>query len=226
MQKDRVEMVRVIARKYKLNSPKVLSVMRIVPRHKFVPITQRVHAHEDHPVDIGYGQTMSQPCTVAFMTHLITDLIFTLKFNLKNNNTKVLEIGTGSGYQAAILSYFFNKVYSVEIVPKLAKSAKTKLRKLGYGNVFVKRGSGKLGWWEESPFDAIIVTAGVKEVPQELFVQLKTGGLLLAPVGKKREKTMTRYIKTSRDTFRIEKFGKFLFVPFVESKQFTVKDQN
>ena len=207
-------MTRLISRKYRLNSPKVLSVMEIVHRHKFAPKALQDIAYKDCPIDIGYGQTMSQPYTVAFMTHLILGS----KSRLQGGKTKVLEIGTGSGYQAAILSFFFDEVYTVEIVPELAKSAKDKLKKLGYDNIFVKNMSGKLGWKEEAPFDAIMITAGVKKVPQELFAQLKMGGVLLAPVGEVRDKVMTRYTKKSKISFKIEKFGTFLFVPFVEDE--------
>lgn len=212
MLKDRLEMVRVIREEYKLDSPKVLAVMRIVPRHGFISKELKDVAYKDCPVDIGYGQTMSQPYTVAFMTHLV------LNQKVRTDRTRVLEVGTGSGYQAAILSLLFDEVYTLEIVPELASAAKTKLKKLGYKNVDVEKGNGESGWKEKSPFDAIIITAGIKKIPQELFKQLKTGGVLLAPVGDTRNKVMTRYIKKSDTKFKTETFGTFLFVPFMESK--------
>lgn len=211
MPKDRLEMIRVIREKYKLDSPKVLAVMRVVPRHNFAPKDLKGVAYKDCPVDIGHDQTMSQPYTVAFMTHLV------LEGAIKTDRTRVLEVGTGSGYQAAILSYLFDEVYSLEIVPELAGEAKTRLEKLRYKNVYVKKGSGVSGWREKSPFNAIMVTAGIDKVPQELFKQLKTGGVLVAPVGPTRNKIMTKYTKKSGTKFKIEEFGTFLFVPFVES---------
>jgi protein-L-isoaspartate(D-aspartate) O-methyltransferase len=135
--------------------------------------------------------------------------------------TKLLEIGTGSGYQASVLSNFFSEVYTVEIIPKLAEGARTVLARLGYTNVFVKEGSGEWGWNDKSPFDAIIVTAGMKKVPQELFDQLKVGGILIAPVGEGKEKTMTRFTKRELGTkeMKREEFGTFSFVPFVQGSR-------
>ncbi len=216
-------MVRVIEESYRLRSLEVSDVMMKVPRHRFAPYKYWDISYDDCPIDIGYGQTMSQPYTVAFMTHLALDL----KRKTQNKkiakriakNGKILEIGTGSGYQAAILSYFFDEVYTLEIVPQLTNQAGKIIEKLGYKNVFIKSGSGILGWKEHSPYDAIMITAGVEKVPEELFAQLKNGGVLIVPVGEGRNKVMTRYIKSNgakQADFQTETFGVFHFVPFVE----------
>lgn len=199
------DMILDIKEKYNLDAPKVFSAMLSVPRQEFVPSQFQDLAHDDMAVSIGFGQTISQPYTVAFMTHLL-DL---------RGNEKVLEIGTGSGYQAAILSRLAGKVYTLEIVPGLVKRAKETFKKLGFKNIEVKRGSGEFGWRQEAPFDAIIVTAGLEEIPQELFGQLKDGGVLIAPVGVGQDKTMTRFIKKEGKINRQE-YGIFHFVPFIE----------
>src|SRR3989344_8902327 len=155
----RQRMVGEIRKKYLLSAPRVFSAMLKVPREEFVPSQYRESAYEDGPISIGHGQTISQPYTVAFMTNLL---------NLKGDE-KVLEIGTGSGYQAAILSLLAKKVYTIEIIEELAEKAQKTLKKLGYKNVEVRAGSGEWGWKEEAPFDAILITAGVEKVPLELF---------------------------------------------------------
>jgi protein-L-isoaspartate(D-aspartate) O-methyltransferase len=212
------EMVDEIKKRYGLKSPKVLSVMLQIPREKFAPRKYKDIAYRDGPVPIGYDQTMSQPYTVAFMTHL---LISGKKFSSAKvtEDWRVLEIGTGSGYQAAILSKLAKEVYTIEIVEGLAKKAKKTLKRLGYDNVHVKVGSGQWGWEEAAPYDAIIVTAGVeKKVPRKLFDQLKEGGVLVAPVGSGYNKTMTKFIKMKGGRIKKEKHGVFHFVPFVEEK--------
>ncbi len=202
---DAERMVWEIKTKYALNSPKVLSAMLLVPRDKFAPSKFRHLSYDDRPVPIGFGQTMSQPYTVAIMTHLL---------GLKGGE-KVLEIGTGSGYQAAILSILAKRVFTIEIISQLAKQAREKLKKLGYKNVKVKWGRGELGWKSKAPFDAILITAGVsKKVPASLFEQLKMGGVLVAPVGEGYDKTMTKYKKTKKG-IRKSEHGIFNFVPFV-----------
>lgn len=222
---------------YGLKSPEVLDVMVKIPRHEFVAKKYNKLAYSDQPLDIGYGQTMSQPYTVALMTHLVTEIpISNFQFPHKTQKLKkVLEIGTGSGYQAAILSGLFNKVYSIEIVPQLAKRASVVLKNLGYKNIFIKSGSGETGWKDNAPYDAIIITAGVRSVPEELFFQLKKEGILIAPVGEGKDKTMTKFtkinsklqitnnksklnckaIKISKSEYLTETFGTFHFVPFV-----------
>ena len=153
--------------------PAVLQVMRTVPRHEFVPAEERRLAYEDMPVPIGYGQTISQPFIVALMTDLL---------DLKLGAT-VLEIGTGSGYQAAVLSPLAERVFTVEIVPELGASARAVLQRLGYGNVETKVGDGYYGWPEAAPFDGIVVTAAASQIPPPLIEQLKPGGRMVIPIG-------------------------------------------
>ena len=131
----------------------------------------------------------------------------------------MLEIGTGSGYQAAVLSYLFKKVYSIEIIPELANKARTRLKKLGFKNIEVRAGSGEWGWAERAPFDAIIITAGLKKNgPHELLDQLKVGGVMVAPIGKGHDKVMTKFTKAKGGRLEKDQHGIFHFVPFVEEK--------
>jgi protein-L-isoaspartate(D-aspartate) O-methyltransferase len=169
----RAEMIREQLRARDIRDPRVLDVMSRVPRHVFVPDEQRAGAYEDHPLPIGHGQTISQPYIVAFMTQA-------LKVEADHN---VLEIGTGSGYQAAVLAELAKEVYSIEIVAPLGERARATLESLGYKNVHVRIGNGYLGWPEHAPFDRIMVTAAPVEVPQALVDQLKIGGLMAIPVG-------------------------------------------
>ena len=156
-----------------IESEVVLDAMHKVKRHLFVDSALEKYAYQDGPLPIGYDQTISQPYIVAIMTE---------KLDL-NKNSKVLEIGTGSGYQAAILAEIVLEVYTIEILEPLADIAKNRLNELDYNNVFVKCGDGYLGWPEEEPFDAIIVTAAPKEIPERLIKQLKVGGKMVIPVG-------------------------------------------
>lgn len=151
----------------------VLSAMRKVPRQEFVPEKMKKYAYEDTPLEIGEDQTISQPYIVALMTELL---------GLKGGE-KVLEIGTGSGYQAAILAEIVKEVYTIEIIKSLADSAEERLKRLGYKNITVKWGDGYQGWKEHAPFDGIIVTAAPDHIPQPLIDQLKIGGRLVIPVG-------------------------------------------
>ncbi len=157
-----------------VSDPRVLAAMRKVPRHEFVPEEYRDLAYRDTPLPIGYGQTISQPYIVAYMTE---------QLHIGKEDT-VLEIGTGSGYQAAVLAELASEVYTIEIIPELAERAKKTLRRLGYNNVHVRIGDGYKGWPEHAPFDAIILTAAPPRVPQPLLDQLKEGGRLIAPVGE------------------------------------------
>jgi len=151
----------------------VLKAMEKVPRHRFVPEQIRHLAYSDRPLPIGMEQTISQPAIVAYMTET-ADV---------SKKEKVLEIGTGSGYQAAILGEVAGEVYTIEIIPELAEGARRVLGELGYKNVFVKAGNGYLGWPEHAPFDAIVVTAAPDEIPQALVDQLAVGGKMIIPVG-------------------------------------------
>jgi protein-L-isoaspartate(D-aspartate) O-methyltransferase len=151
----------------------VIDVMERVPRHEFVPLEYRGQAYADHPLPIGHGQTISQPYIVALMTQLL---------QLKPT-FRVLEVGAGSGYQAAILGELCERVYTVEIIPELAASAKERLKRLGFENVHVKQADGYYGWEEHAPYDAIIVTAAPENVPPPLVAQLGDGGRLVIPVG-------------------------------------------
>lgn len=170
---ERERMVRDQIQQRGIRNPHVLRVMRATPRHLFVPERVRDQAYEDHPLPVGYGQTISQPYIVGLMTELLAPA----------KDSRVLEIGTGSGYQAAVLAPLVKHVYTIEIVPELARSASALLAKLGYKNVTVRWGDGYKGWPEEAPFDRIILTAAPPELPKALLDQLKPGGRLVAPVG-------------------------------------------
>jgi len=153
--------------------PEVMRVMGKVPRHEFVPLNLKSHAYENRPLPIGYGQTISQPYIVALMT----DLLETAPGH------KVLEIGTGSGYQAAVLAELVGRVYSIEIIPELAQEAQARIKRLGYGNIEIRQGDGYYGWEDQAPFDGIIVTAAGSHIPPPLVQQLKPGGKMVIPVG-------------------------------------------
>ncbi|HEX5491727.1 MAG TPA: protein-L-isoaspartate(D-aspartate) O-methyltransferase [Candidatus Udaeobacter sp.] len=154
---------------------RLLAAMTKVPREEFVPVNARADAYQDRPLPIGYEQTISQPYLVAFMTEQLRP----------QQSDRVLEIGSGSGYQAAILAELVANVYTVEIVEPLAKTAEATLRRLGYTNVHMRVGDGYKGWPEEAPFDAIIVTCAPDKVPQPLIDQLKDGGRMVIPVGER-----------------------------------------
>jgi protein-L-isoaspartate(D-aspartate) O-methyltransferase len=157
-----------------VSDERVIKAMNDVPRHLFVKESLRDLAYADGPLPIGHNQTISQPYIVAYMTEILQP----------DTHHIVLEVGTGSGYQAAILSKLVNHVYSIEIIPELGKEAANRLDKLGYDNVTVKIGDGYNGWEEHSPFDRIIVTAAPEQIPKKLVDQLKSGGLMVLPVGK------------------------------------------
>lgn len=161
----------------RVHDPRVVSAMREVPRHRFVPPERQGDAYEDRPLPIGHGQTISQPSLVAFMTQ-----------ELETRPTdRVLEIGTGSGYQAAILSRLVGEVFSVEIVPSLAERAARVIRELRYENVRIRCGDGHAGWPEAAPFDSILVACAPESVPGPLVAQLREGGRLVVPVGPQSE---------------------------------------
>jgi protein-L-isoaspartate(D-aspartate) O-methyltransferase len=201
----RARMVDEQIRARDITDPRVLEAMGRVPREQFVPALNRGSAYADHPLSIGYGQTISQPYIVAWMTEALR----------VTPRSRVLEIGTGSGYQAAVLAELAGEVYTIEIVEPLARSAADTLAALGYRNVEVRHGDGYKGWPEKAPFDGIIVTAAPDHVPQPLVDQLKVGGRMVIPVGGQRElQQMTVISKTSsgiisRETIPVR------FVPLV-----------
>ncbi|MCD6365394.1 MAG: protein-L-isoaspartate(D-aspartate) O-methyltransferase [Planctomycetes bacterium] len=171
---DRNKMAQTIKRSYGLADETILAAMRAVPRHEFVPTRLSRRAYDDSPLPIGYGQTISQPYIVAEMTRR-------LKLSPKS---RVLEIGTGSGYQAAVLTEFTPHVYTIEIVKKLARAAGQRLKRLGYTTVNVRAADGYYGWPERGPFDAIIVTCAAGQIPPPLLKQLAPGGRMIIPVGR------------------------------------------
>jgi protein-L-isoaspartate(D-aspartate) O-methyltransferase len=188
-----------------IKNPDVLRAMRTVPRHNFVLEKFLSQAYDDHPLPIGYGQTISQPYIVALMTELL---------ELEQGDV-VLEIGTGSGYQAAILAELgFVDVYSIEIVPELAESAAERLHELGFKGVIVKQADGYYGWPEEGPFDAIVVTAAPDHLPAPLAKQLKEGGRLVIPIGPPGGyQTLWKFVKEEGE-IRAYNLGGVAFVPF------------
>lgn len=173
MTAKRLRMVETQIRKRGIKDPRVLGALETVPRHHFVPAEAIEYAYDDHPLRIGEGQTISQPYIVALMTETAA---------LKPTD-RVLEIGTGSGYQAAVLSMLVEAVYTIEIVEELGRAADNRLNGLGYDNVYVRIGDGYKGWPEKAPFDAILVTAAPDEVPPALIDQLAEGGRMVIPVG-------------------------------------------
>jgi protein-L-isoaspartate(D-aspartate) O-methyltransferase len=188
---------------------RVLEAMRRVPRHLFVPDKERPYAYDDSPLPIGEGQTISQPYIVAYMTEAL---------DLKRTD-KVLEIGTGSGYQAAVLAEIVERVYSIEIVPSLAERAKRTLASLGYGSVEVRQGDGYKGWPEQAPFDAIIVTCAPNEVPEELKAQLAEGGRMIIPVGRAGSvQTLVKAVKR-HGVLQLSEEMAVRFVPMVRQKR-------
>ncbi|MED5219120.1 MAG: protein-L-isoaspartate(D-aspartate) O-methyltransferase, partial [Candidatus Neomarinimicrobiota bacterium] len=185
----------------------VLDVMRSVERHNFVPENYRDRAYSDGPLPIGHGQTISQPYIVAFMTEQLQI----------SSQHKILEIGTGSGYQAAILGELAKHVFTIEIIPELAEGAKNILNHLSYKNITVRAGDGYKGWPEEAPFERIMVTAAPTEVPQELIDQLAPGGRMILPVGAQ---FLVQYLwvieKDDQGTVTKEKILPVRFVPMVK----------
>ena len=187
-------------------NPRVLDAMRTVPRHLFMPGHGVASAYRDMPLPIGHGQTISQPTVVALMTQAL-DL---------HGTEKVLEIGTGSGYQAAILSLLVGSLFTIEIVAPLGHAAKERLANLGYANVTVRVGDGYLGWPEQAPFDRIILTAAPPEMPAALVQQLADGGTIVAPVGEG-EQDLVRWTKRG-DTLDKKVLGAVRFVPMVPGR--------
>ncbi|RME69163.1 MAG: protein-L-isoaspartate(D-aspartate) O-methyltransferase [Nitrospirae bacterium] len=187
-----------------ITDQRVIDAMLRVPRHRFVPEEELPRAYEDMALPIGYGQTISQPYMVAIMTELLS----------LQGDEKVLEIGTGSGYQTAILAELSKEVHSVERIPELAERAKKTLDELGYKNVRIYLSNGTLGLPEEAPFDRILVTAGAPEVPTPLIEQLKEGGILVCPVGTRYSQQLVRLKKTPQGP-EITYHTMCLFVPLI-----------
>jgi protein-L-isoaspartate(D-aspartate) O-methyltransferase len=206
---ERERMVRTQLETRDITDARVLAAMRKVPRHEFVPEGVVAHAYEDTPLPIGHDQTISQPYIVALMTQW-ADV---------QPNERVLEVGTGSGYQAAVLAEVAKDVYSIEIVEPLAREGERTLKRLGYGRVHVRQGDGYRGWPDAAPFDAIVVTAAPPKVPQPLLDQLAPGGRLVIPVGKG-----VQELEVHRRTdagIRVERVAPVRFVPMTGEAQQT-----
>lgn len=186
--------------------PDVIRALREVPRHLFVLPASAKHAYEDYPLPIGHGQTISQPYIVAYMTEAA---------QLKSHD-RVLEIGTGSGYQAAILAEIVKEVYSIEIIKELAERAEKTLKSLGYTNIHVKHGDGYEGWAEHAPFDAILVTAAPEQIPERLVEQLNVGGRMVVPIGSFYQELYL--ITKTKEGIKTKALLPVRFVPMVESR--------
>lgn len=192
-----------------ISDQRVLEVMGRVPRHLYVPDNQRWQAYADHPLPIGEGQTISQPYVVALMTEAL---------HLKPSD-RVLEIGTGSGYQAAVLAPLVQSVFSIEIRKPLAEMAEKRLREQGRRNVRVRYGDGYFGWEEAAPFDAIIVTAAVNHIPPPLIRQLKEGGRLILPLGSTTFSQTLTVVTKNGEQLNVEQMGLVVFVPMTGESQ-------
>lgn len=188
----------------------VIAAMEAVPRHRFVPEEYHSMAYENHPLPIGYGQTISQPYIVALMTEAVA----------VDEDDVVLEVGAGSGYQAAVLAEVAGQVYTIEIIGALAERAQTTLRDLGYENVTVRHADGYFGWEEHAPYDAIVVTAAPDHIPQPLADQLKVGGRMIIPVGPVGGfQTLWLVTKVGEEEVRSEDLGGVMFVPLTREEQ-------
>jgi protein-L-isoaspartate(D-aspartate) O-methyltransferase len=191
-----------------VEDPAVLKAMRTVKRHEFVPSSQVDFAYEDRPLPIGYGQTISQPYIVAYMTEVIKP----------QSNFKVLEIGTGSGYQAAVLSAIVKEVYTIEIIPELGKAAAERLKKANCENVQVKTADGYNGWKEHAPYDAIVVTAAAEHIPPPLIGQLKDKGKMVIPVGSAFMTQMLILVEKKKEVTTTKSLLPVAFVPFTRKE--------
>ncbi|MDT8271954.1 MAG: protein-L-isoaspartate(D-aspartate) O-methyltransferase [Desulfomonilia bacterium] len=200
----RSAMVKDQIRSRGIDDPATLKAIGAVERHLFVPESLRSSAYRDRPLPIGHGQTISQPYIVAYMTSVIQP----------REDFTVLEIGTGSGYQAAVLSEIVKRVYTVEIIPELAESATKRLQNLGYANVSVLRNDGYFGWKEHAPYDAIVVTAAADFIPPPLIEQLKDGGRMIIPVGSPFMVQTLTLVEKQGDTITTTALMPVRFVPF------------
>jgi len=202
LEKAKAELIKHLG--WEIADKRVVEAMKRVPREAFVPQEYYHAAYEDRPLSIGFGQTISQPFIVALMIQAL---------ELKGNE-KVLELGTGSGYEAAVLAELANQVVTVEIIPELAESAKLVLEKLGYSNVEVHVAGKTLGWLEDAPYDAIIVSAGAPSIPQILLGQLSWGGRLVIPVGSHWQQELMK-ISKDKEGNKVENLGACYFVPLI-----------
>lgn len=200
----RFAMVEQQIRARDVEDARVLEAMRSVPRHRFVPPDLAAFAYADRPLPIGRGQTISQPYIVAYMSELLAAA----------PHHRVLEVGTGSGYQAAVLAKLAKEVYTIEIVPELARTAAATLKELGYANVRVREGDGYAGWPEHAPFDRIIVTAAPEKIPQPLIDQLAAGGRLVIPVGEQHDTQWMTVVEKTASGVVQRKTIPVAFVPF------------
>ena len=200
----REKMVKDQIERRNIKDTAVLQAMRTVKRHEFVPAALINNAYSDRPLAIGYGQTISQPYIVAYMTEVIKP----------GPGFKVLEIGTGSGYQAAVLAAIVKEVYTVEIIPELGKASTERLKNLGYKNVQVKTADGFQGWQEHAPYDAIVVTAAAEYIPPPLIEQLKDGGRMVIPVGSPFMTQMLMLVEKKGKKTTTKNLLPVIFVPF------------
>ena len=200
--KDRLDMVESQIKRRGINNERVLQAFRTIPRHLFVPEIYQADAYADHPLPIGNGQTISQPYIVALMTS-------TLKLM---GNEKVLEIGTGSGYQTAILANLAKEVHSVERISQLSDLAERNLRVLGMDNIYLHVGDGSLGWPDTAPYDRILITAAAPEIPEIILKQLKVNGLVVGPVGGRWRQMLEVWVKEKK-RIKKEKILPVVFVP-------------
>jgi protein-L-isoaspartate(D-aspartate) O-methyltransferase len=207
-EKERRRMVIRQIERRGIRDKSVLQAMGEVPRHEFVPIAALPNAYEDRPLPIGFGQTISQPYMIAFIAeHLLLDL-----------EDRVLEVGTGSGYQAAVLSRLVTQVFSIEIVQELILRATSDLQRLGYQNILVKSGDGYEGWPEFAPFDAIVVAAALDHIPQPLIDQLREGGRLIIPIGNALDQQLM-LVEKDAGGFRRRPICPVRFVPFTRKAE-------
>jgi len=204
----REAMVRAQLEARDIRDARVLAAMRRVPRHAFVPETLRDFAYDDHPLPIGHGQTISQPYIVALMTQLA----------LGDHPQRALDVGTGSGYQAAVLAELFPEVHSVEIVPELAEQARARLGQLGYARVCVHASDGRMGWPDAAPYDAIVAACAALEVPDALIEQLAPGGRLVLPLGGTWFQELWCIEKRADGSLERRTAGGVAFVPMVNPR--------
>jgi len=200
--KQRLSMVESQIERRGIDDERILAAFREIPRHLFVPSDQQMHAYGDHPLAIGHSQTISQPYIVALMTSCL----------VLEGDEKVLEIGTGSGYQTAVLANLTHSVYSVELIPELSHQARKNINALGINNIDLRVGDGSLGWPDHQPYDRIIITASAPAIPQEIKQQLKDGGLIAAPVGKRWRQNLEVW-KRDGDEFNKKTILPVAFVP-------------